>query len=292
MIKANGGRKDGIKVKAKSNKFGYRCSCGTGISINIDKGSFDCPKCNKSSDEFMKACSKCNTTFFTKTEQTMCTTCVKTEYKKTCTTICNVCRTMRQPNNLNERKVCTQCVNRYSNISCKRCNEKFDAPVPSFYGIQTKETSFCPRCLSQCQLCDQSGHLKKNYPNAICSKCTVFKRQLADPSLHSNIEPGKITDKRVKVSYRAIQTTHDGDCSDPGTEEEDETIEEFEYPLLSIFTTDDIVRVLDVANVVHNAIDTTNPYVAYYQRDMEPCCGGSGYCGTGIKYELLFIEIL
>ena len=92
-------------------------------------------------------------------------------------------------------------------------------------------------------------------------------------------------DAKIRLTYHVIIEDHDGYCSD-GYDfvTNKKTITKI-YPLLKMFTTDDIINHGGILS-----ISLDNPKLNYYEIDDIP--HGNGYCGSVTSHNIISTKIL
>ena len=92
-------------------------------------------------------------------------------------------------------------------------------------------------------------------------------------------------DAKIRLTYDVIEEDHDGYSSDGYDFVTDEKTVTKIYPLLKIFTDDDII---DRGGILSISLD--NPKLKYYQIDDVP--PGNGYCHSKTTYRITSNELL
>lgn len=178
---------------------------------------------------------------------------------------------------------------------CELCEDSFDLQTHYnrlndwyFYDTMFRR---CPYCLRSekytCRGCGDTYIATKEDEfrgNHLCKFCDKAHYYLV-------ISPEYLPELDFKEGYRLCitydirQETHDGYCSEPYDEEENEIQKTYKYPLLSNITEEDIKRFMD-----RSTVDSSdpNPLNIYILRKVQH---GNGYCGMNSFYTVKSIEI-
>ena len=110
----------------------------------------------------------------------------------------------------------------------------------------------------------------------------VIKDDLVNNNFDANF---MVRDAKIRIKYDVIEESHDGYCSD-GYDflTTTKTITKI-YPLLKLFTDDDII---DHGGI--RSIPLNNPKLQYYELDDEP--HGNGYCKCETSYKMISNKVL
>lgn len=210
-------------------------------------------------------CNKCNTSFVpTHSSHISCPDC----HKKGKIELNNI----QKVKEMTDRKTCVICKNQFISPTDQKLSE-------------TEYLDRCRSCIGKrlvkCDYCHDEYYgiisrrflEKKGCPACILLRSAIFDKEL-DMLFKNRIKPGL----KLCITYRVIKETHDGYCSDPYDEGEEEKIKTFSYPVLDTFKN---VHIDNDGNVI--SLDS-GPILIYLSDYQKQCSRGSGYCGKMTTY--------
>lgn len=132
--------------------------------------------------------------------------------------------------------------------------------------------------LIKCFACNKE-YEHRSYQNT-CNDCESIYYNL----MQCNIDESLVYNKyQIMVTYDVQVQDHDGYCSDSYNQTEKNYERKFKYPLLKIFTNEDL-------DDEDNCIDLDNKKLFYYQK--RTIGHGNGYCGLGTTYTITKAEVI